>query len=336
MKNKKTLSSLLLKEGLGRLIAGCCAVFFCAASVFSETSVRDLLSWRDSSGDFSCSGYSGSQKIGSRGESPLSVPLWTDTCVHLKTWAAAKPSNEEEAKMQYDTLRTYIEHCAVSDSTSWQVFNTITAAVQFLSNDTSRFDQYRAWLISVLYLNTLEPEYFCTCMNAIEHTFQYGNYKATGTFAVEKYIRYYHPECWGGSAEKHYQTDSISLVRAGYDLEHLPSLDSLGLGFLLGHNLAGPSPILFPSQYLASFTLHPNPFKNETTLDFTLNRMAYTTIAVYDDLGRLVWGDGKGSSLEAGTHTIQIDGSKLPSGTLYARISTGFGEVKTVKLIHEK
>jgi hypothetical protein len=64
--------------------------------------------------------------------------------------------------------------------------------------------------------------------------------------------------------------------------------------------------------------------------------MTYTTIAVYDVLGRLVWGDGRGSSLEAGEHSIHLDATNFPSGTLYARIATGFGEVKTVKLVHEK
>ncbi len=291
--------------------------------------------WRDSSDDFSCSGYSGSEHISKRTD-PLTIPIWSDTCAHLKEFMYGMPSDQAAYKLRYDTLRLYIEHCAVSDSTSWRAFQTITAAVQYMSTDSTRFDQYRAWLISVIYLNKIQPQYFCACLGSIERTFQYGKYKGTGTFAVEKYVRYNHPECWGGSDDKHYQSDSISLVRAGYDLEHLPSLDSLGLGFLVDHNSTGPSPILLPSQYLASFTSNPNPFKNETTLDFTLNRMAYIQVAVYDDLGRLVWGDGKGSSLEAGKHTIQIEGSKLPRGTLYARISTGFGEVKTVKLIHEK
>jgi hypothetical protein len=84
------------------------------------------------------------------------------------------------------------------------------------------------------------------------------------------------------------------------------------------------------------FSAFPNPSFSETTLMFTLNHTSYVTIVVYDELGRLVWGDGKGSSLEAGTHVIHLDGSALPSGTLYARIATGFGEVKTVKLVHEK
>ena len=103
---------------------------------------------------------------------------------------------------------------------------------------------------------------------------------------------------------------------------------------VMHHERTASNPL--STQYLASFTSSPNPFIKSTTLEFTLNRMAYITLAIYDELGRLVWGDGRGSSLEAGTHDIQIDGSSLPGGTLYARITTGFGEVKTVKLVHEK
>ncbi|MBS1904774.1 MAG: T9SS type A sorting domain-containing protein [Bacteroidetes bacterium] len=90
------------------------------------------------------------------------------------------------------------------------------------------------------------------------------------------------------------------------------------------------------SGFLSSFTGSPNPFTKETELTYVLNRMTYVTVAIYDELGRMVWGDGKGRSLDAGTHTIDIDGASLPSGTLYARISTGFGEVKTVKLVHQE
>jgi hypothetical protein len=63
--------------------------------------------------------------------------------------------------------------------------------------------------------------------------------------------------------------------------------------------------------------------------------MAYIVLTVYDDLGKVVWGNEKGTSLEAGRHTISLDGASLPRGTLYARISTGFGEVKTLKLVRQ-
>jgi hypothetical protein len=204
-----------------------------------------------------------------------------------------------------------------------------------MSNDPNRFDIYRHWLISVLYLNTTNPGYFCVCMGSIETTYR-GKFIGRGTLAVEDYLRKYHPECAGPNADKQFTQDSMDLVRAGIDATHLPPLDSLDLGFLLKNAVPPSTGEKLPSQYLASFTSSPNPFIKGTTLEFILNRTSYITIAIYDELGRLVWGDGKGSSLEAGTHAIHLDGNILPSGTLYVRIATGFGEVKTVKLVHDK
>ena len=89
------------------------------------------------------------------------------------------------------------------------------------------------------------------------------------------------------------------------------------------------------NSFLNSFTSSPNPFTSETKLNFTLNRMTYVTIEVYDLLGNKVFGNA-GRSYEAGSYEINLDGSTIPTGTFYARISTGFGEVKTVKLVHEK
>ncbi len=277
------------------IILACCAVFFCTASVFAQAS---------------------------------------DSCYYWRSFRYKQPQTPEEYKEQYDTLRLYIEGCAATDDQSWDVFVKMTGAVQFMSDDTTRFDPYRTWLISVLYLNTTNPAYFCACMGAIMETFQYGKYKAIGTFTVEDYLWKYHPDCFGAGESAQYTKDSAQLSRLGYDVLHLPPLDSLGLGFLLKAGVVSPSTQL-STQYLASFTSSPNPFMNETSVEFTLNRMSYVTLAIYDELGRLVWGY-PGSSLEAGMHTVQIDGAKLPSGTLYARISTGFGEVKTVKLEHEK
>ncbi|MDP4218971.1 MAG: hypothetical protein Q8896_00905, partial [Bacteroidota bacterium] len=42
---------------------------------------------------------------------------WPDTCAHLREREAVSPGNEQEAKLQYDTLRLYIQVCAVSDNT---------------------------------------------------------------------------------------------------------------------------------------------------------------------------------------------------------------------------
>jgi hypothetical protein len=98
-----------------------------------------------------------------------------------------------------------------------------------------------------------------------------------------------------------------------------------------------PTSGIHPSEpenvFLSSLTSSPNPFKNETHLRFHLNRVAYTTICVYDVLGHQVWGDGKGRTYEAGDHEIGVEGASLPEGSLYARIETGFGEVRTIKLL---
>jgi hypothetical protein len=272
--------------------------------------------------------------IKAKSGSPLSISApnsWPDTCRHLKQWAGISPGTDQGmAKLQYDTLRLYIERCA-EDQFSYSVFSSLSAAVQLMSADTTRFEPYRAWLISVLYLNTVQPEYFCACIGAIAGTYQYGKNQAVGLLAVLNYVRVYHRECWNSQGDKEYADDSVAAVQGGYDATHLPPLDSLGLGFLLKSST--PSPTTVGGNYLASFASSPNPFKNETHLRFHLNQIAYTTIGVYDVLGHQVWGDGKGRSLDVGDHEVVVDGSLLPEGSLYARIETGFGEVRTVKLI---
>jgi hypothetical protein len=242
-------------------------------------------------------------------------------------------ANQALAKLQYDTLRLYIEHCALSDPISYGYFEQINPAVRLMSADTNRFLAYRTWLISVLYLNTIQPEYFCACMGSIYSTFDWGDHKVVGGLAIMDWLRKNHSECWSGGMDLEYSRDSNAAAQGGYDVINLPPLDSLGLGFLLKSST--PSPTTVGGNYLASFTSSPNPFKNETHLRFHLNRMAYTTIGIYDVLGHQVWSDGKGHSLEAGDHEVVVDGSLLPEGSLYARIETGFGEVMTVKLVKE-
>jgi hypothetical protein len=251
----------------------------------------------------------------------------------LKKWVYIKPQNELEAKQAYDTLRMFVEHCAVSDSESWDAFLPLNGAVQRMSNDTARFDLYRQWLISVLFLNKTVPEYFCAGLGSIAGTYQSAPFHPLGYLAVLDYVRKNHRECWGAGGDAEYAKDSAYDYQHGFDPNHLPSLDSMGLGFLLNESAVtrtGKS----SGQYLSTFTGSPNPFKQELTLTFELNRLAYVTVEVFDVLGRKVWGGEHGRSLGAGSHTVRIDGSSLPIGTLYAHISTGFGEVNTLKLVH--
>jgi hypothetical protein len=274
-----------------------CAVFFCAASAYAQLDTA----------------YS---------------------CAWSKQWLNANPQTKEEAIERYDSLRLYVKRCASGDDQSYRAFSPLDGAVALYSTDTGRFDSYRDWLISVLYLNTTNPAYFCSCLYSISGTYGYGKYHITNAgLAVLNYLRQ-NPNCTGTGLENEYQQDSLYNVHHGISM-HLPPLDSIGLGFLLKGkvNLSPSSPL--SSQCLISFSSNPNPFTFETKLNFALNRMTYVTIEVYDLLGNKVYGTA-GRSYEAGSYEISLDCNVLPNGSLYARISTGFGEVKTVKLVHEK
>jgi hypothetical protein len=275
---------------------------------------------------------------------PFSIQKEIDSCKRWHGWAGVGGQiSKEVATQQYDTLRRFVESCAKNDPDCHDVFPALNSAVySYAPNDTTRYDKYRAWLISVLYLNTIDPYYFCACMIAIAGTYQYGGYNPINSYlAVLKYLMDF-PYCNDQGLRDAY-TDNVRYRHESWlsgdrktpEDTTLPSLDSLGLGFLLTHNGALSPTTSHTVNGLLRVNTSPNPFAGTTNLEFELNRMAYTTIAIYDDLGRLVWGDGRGSSLEAGLHTVHIDGKDLPHGTLYARISTGFGEVKTVKLVHE-
>jgi hypothetical protein len=316
-----------------QITIGCCAVFFCAASCYAQFYV---------SIPYLCESYVVCSPVYPTSIKPkdskitgMNTSLVLDSCRLLKQWMYTRPQDGDyqTAKEQYDTLRLFIEKCAATDSESWRVFSSLDGAVQLMSDDTTRFDNYRAWLISVLYFNKTNPEYFCVCMGSIAGTYQYGKYNPLGYLAVLNYVRHFQPQCWNASGDQEYSQDSLYDAQHRYDPTHLPSLDSMGLGFLLTQS--GVTPTTTAMTNLASFTSSPNPFTSGTKLNFALNRMTYVTIEVYDLLGNKVFASA-GRSYEAGSYEINLDGSALPSGTLYARISMGFGEVKTVKLVHEK
>jgi hypothetical protein len=116
----------------------------------------------------------------------------------------------------------------------------------------------------------------------------------------------------------------------------LPSMHQLGLDSILNLHLGVPlarSP--FASE-LASFTMSQNPFKTTTTFHFDLDRETYMKAEVYDELGRMVIGDGSGHSYDPGKHQIPIDLSGFASGAYYLRISLGDGETRTIKMVKNK
>jgi flagellar hook assembly protein FlgD len=79
---------------------------------------------------------------------------------------------------------------------------------------------------------------------------------------------------------------------------------------------------------------YPNPFNPTTVITYQLFTYGYTTLKVYDVLGREVATlvDGEKS---AGVHAVSWDASHLSSGAYFYRLKVGdFSDVK--KMIHMK
>ncbi|MCX6639362.1 MAG: T9SS type A sorting domain-containing protein [bacterium] len=66
----------------------------------------------------------------------------------------------------------------------------------------------------------------------------------------------------------------------------------------------------------------PNPFNPTTTLTFTLPLAARVSLEVFDINGRAV-GAQHAAPLPAGSHELIFDGSNLPSGIYFARLTAG-------------
>ena len=70
--------------------------------------------------------------------------------------------------------RKYQPLCGKNDD-SYDAFGALDDAVyEYVPEDTLRYDRYRDWLVSVLFLNTTQPFYFCACMESISGTYRYG------------------------------------------------------------------------------------------------------------------------------------------------------------------
>ncbi len=74
--------------------------------------------------------------------------------------------------------------------------------------------------------------------------------------------------------------------------------------------------------HVSSFDLNssPNPFNSSATISYELRYASYVTLHVYDATGRLVAKLVDGWR-QAGAHQITFDGSDLPSGIYFARLT---------------
>ena len=78
---------------------------------------------------------------------------------------------------------------------------------------------------------------------------------------------------------------------------------------------------------------YPNPFNPSTTIEFTLPKSEFTTLKVYNILGKEVANLVK-AQLNQGNHRYQFDGSNLASGVYYYHLVAGdYRVVKKMILI---
>jgi len=67
---------------------------------------------------------------------------------------------------------------------------------------------------------------------------------------------------------------------------------------------------------------YPNPFNPSTMIKFSLGKAGYTTLKLYDVLGKEVAALVNGE-LEAGQHEVTLDASSLPSGSYFYTLTSG-------------
>ncbi len=94
--------------------------------------------------------------------------------------------------------------------------------------------------------------------------------------------------------------------------------------------LSVPSATYHPRQYLLSQN-YPNPFNPRTHIQFYAPLRGYVTLKVYDLLGKTV-AILVDNVIEAGWHSIQFDGTKLPSGIYFCCLHDSYS-FQTKKLL---
>jgi hypothetical protein len=83
-----------------------------------------------------------------------------------------------------------------------------------------------------------------------------------------------------------------------------------------------------------AFTLeqnYPNPFNPTTSIGYQLSANSFTTLKIYDMIGREV-ATLVNEAKEAGTYTAQFDGARFSSGIYFARLSS-LGKTQMRKLL---
>jgi hypothetical protein len=303
----------------------------------------------DSTGFDSCTlGWSGSLSCGggNAGTRPkdqrvLAMPEFdTSDCLNKYRWADKNAGNMALASEVYDTVKAFIQSCAMYEW-SWSAFGWSNTAVDGLSQN-SAYLVYRDWLKSVMFLNPAD-RYFCNDLGSIYFTFvryiePYKGHDYNGAIAVLDYIAH----C--GRCDSASYWDSRQSLRSQqwssyrdtvrdsvtYPLDTtLPSLKDLGLDMLKVQQgqLTGRHDIM-------SFGITPNPVEATGAVEFQLSDIDVAELEVYDLLGTKVYSAPR-SVYQTELQRISINVRSWVAGTYYVRLTTAHGDVRTLKLVKQ-
>jgi len=78
---------------------------------------------------------------------------------------------------------------------------------------------------------------------------------------------------------------------------------------------------------------YPNPFSEQTTIKFTLEKRQFVSVSIFNVSGTLVK-NIYSNQLDQGTHEFQINASQLASGIYFCKIKTEDSSFKSeLKLV---
>lgn len=99
-------------------------------------------------------------------------------------------------------------------------------------------------------------------------------------------------------------------------------------------NVVGIAPIAGLPGKFQLFANYPNPFNPATTISFSLEKKAFTTLKVYNSLGQLV-AVLVNEALPAGQFDYQWHAANLTSGVYYYQLSAGnfFSQTRKMLLV---
>jgi hypothetical protein len=84
-----------------------------------------------------------------------------------------------------------------------------------------------------------------------------------------------------------------------------------------------------------SISNYPNPFKDNTNINFSIKEKADVTIVISDMYGKEIQTLLTNAGYEKGNYTIQLNNSKLASGIYYCQLKAN-EIIKTNKLVVAK